>query len=325
MIKRTSLYFLALTGFLVACTNPQGNSVNGSSTPTAVKNLSVENTALSTEQPTEVKYMGFVVDDTFEFEYDGNVLEFNELDAGSRRYSLAEVDRSSGAIVEFKEVPPAYVNGEKIFSDALQFYTFSSMSTCPSGVFYCIFLQEKLYGRSFEVDLSPNEGLATLDKETIEKFLFSIGIVHGMSPVGMGGESYGDIIMSDIFRNLAYHDPTEGIAEDAPASIEILDQENYYLTFKTAKGEEGVMTVFVYSNGSPLVAIEWGSQVYFLKEVVGDNKDVSMVVLPTEIAEKDRGDFYFELPRYGTDLIVKDAATKEVLYVLKWKGDRFSF
>lgn len=273
----------------------------------------------------EAQNTSYTVDDVFNFRYDGNLLSFQAVDDGTLQYALASTNGLSAVTVEFTEiVPGSHPVEEAVLSEEL--YTFYSTEDCSSAeASYCFVLTEGIYGRSFEVTVSPREGFSELDRKTVEGFLFSLSTPGG-ALVEYGahlGEDY-EIDITVIFENLTYQDVTSELNGLSAGSITLLDEANYYLEFKTAAGAEGMMTVFMNSDDTPLVAVTWEKQFYLLKQAVF-YKDVSKVVLPPEVAGKDLSEFSFVLPRYGTDLMVLDARSGAELYVLKWTGERFVF
>ncbi|MFH1711630.1 MAG: hypothetical protein ABH846_00130 [Patescibacteria group bacterium] len=136
--------------------------------------------------------------------------------------------------------------------------------------------------------------------------------------------------------------------------IDVLDEDNYYIRIESLVqsngGEYGAMTVFIKPNGQHIIAAEGGittslsfRTLYLLTYIDGKWTDVTNDLIPwnkinfdklreqvhkgsdleAEGIEAEFITFYFELPRYGTDLELKEYYSDETVLTLKWRNGRF--
>jgi hypothetical protein len=115
-----------------------------------------------------------------------------------------------------------------------------------------------------------------------------------------------------------------------PEHVTVRDERNGYLQIA---GDGGRLTVtvakFRKSDGTYLIAVtadyEMGSQCWLLDEQPGGLVDVTQNLLPDyrHCDDFEAADCHvYELPRYGTTIVVKDGEGRE-RYRLGWRGNRF--
>lgn len=125
--------------------------------------------------------------------------------------------------------------------------------------------------------------------------------------------------------------------EDRTGNITTLDEENYFIAFAPFMLDgNGSFTIFL-SGGEQLFAIETKGcgplcqqSVYFLKKSGDKYIDVTDQYMPTidyeklkEESENEPFNPIFYLPRFGTEIEVRDQMSDKLLHKLKWSGGTF--
>ncbi|AEP11792.1 hypothetical protein Cabther_A1038 [Chloracidobacterium thermophilum B] len=115
-----------------------------------------------------------------------------------------------------------------------------------------------------------------------------------------------------------------------PEHVTVRDERNGYLQI-AGDGARPTVTVakFRRSDGTYLIAVtadyEMGSECWLLDEQPGGFVDVTRNLIPDyrRCEDFEAADCHvYELPRYGTTIVVKDGAGRE-RYRLGWRGNRF--
>ncbi len=182
----------------------------------------------------------------------------------------------------------------------------------------------KVGDRFYVFNTNPGE-VSLLDKilETVE---FAM-------PETKTVEDYFNEIPDQYFRDVSKAVRT--------GAIDVLDLENYYISFSPMEIEgSGSMTVFLH-NGEHLIVTEMKGcgpaceqEIYFLRYDNGQFIDVTAQYLPDLDFSKEKAETFaedpnapfvplFVLPRYGTTIEVTEQFSDEILYKLHWKKGKF--
>lgn len=130
--------------------------------------------------------------------------------------------------------------------------------------------------------------------------------------------------------------------EDRIENITVRDENNYYIAFEpyTLEGN-GSFAIFLNGDEKLFVTEIKGcgpiceQEINFLKRVNGKYVDVTDQYMPVIDYEDKAMEFYnregddypfnilYELPRFGTSILIKEQMSQEALYSLKWQGGKF--
>ncbi len=150
------------------------------------------------------------------------------------------------------------------------------------------------------------------------------------TPKGATGRSLVDYFLAIPDEYLPDPSRTRRRALLRPEHLTVRDERNGYLQV-AGDGARPTVTIakFRKTDGTYLVVLtadyEMGSRCYALDERNGRLTDVSHVVIPdyANCQDFEDGDCQtYELPRYGTTVLVKDGRGRR-RYALRWRGDRF--